>query len=160
MIDTEIHTPAHSVEWLEEYFKENYYKRPYNRFHWWRSYVSKNKPLSTKEPLCDRILNGDFDFGPFMYEAEVVEHRLNKKYKELRFDPGKYVEETSLDRARRKRLLEDFEVDEKRKLEDLAKSFSKLTGLEEEEVLDELAEYDDTLIEFYYHLTEKYRKKR
>lgn len=151
--------PAHSLEWLDKYFKKNYYKRPYNRFHWWRSYVEKKKPLSSRSHLRDRILNGDFDFGPYKFEAEVVEHRINEKYREFFNDQGRYVEETSLDRARRKRLLEDFEADEKRKLDELAKSFSDLIGLTKEQVLDELANYTDTLIEFYYYITEKYPRR-
>ena len=157
-IDTP-YKPPHSVKWLESYFKKNYYKRPYNRFHWWRSYVDKNKPLSNRSPLRDRILNGDFDFGPYKFEAEVVEHRMNEKYVELHDDMGRYVEVTSLDRARRKRLLEDYEADEKRKLEDLSKSISELIGLAKEAILDELIEFNDTLIEFYYHITEKYPRK-
>lgn len=153
------HNPVHSLEWLDKYFKKNYYKRPYNRFHWWRSYVEKKKPLSNRAHLRDRILNGDFDFGPYKFEAEVVEHKINEKYRELFEDQGRYIEETSLDRARRKRLLEDFEADEKRKLDELAKSFSDLIGLSKEEILDELADYSDTLIEFYYHITEKYPRR-
>lgn len=151
--------PTHSEEWLEKYFKKNYYKRPYNRFHWWRNYVDKNKPLSDRSPLRDRILNGDFDFGPYKFEAEVVEHKLNKKYRAHFQDLGRYVEETSLDRARRKRLLEDYETDENRKLDLLAKGFSELIGLTKEKIFDELVEFEDTLIEFYYHITEKYPRK-
>ena len=56
-------------------------------------------------------------------------------------------------------MLEDYEADEKRKLDDLAKSFSILIGLSKQEILDELADYSDTLIEFYYHITEKYPRK-
>ncbi len=149
----------HSVKWLEDYFKENYYKRPYNRFHWWRSYVDKNKPMSNRSPLRDRILNGDFGLASYKFEAEVVEHRMNERFAELYTDMGRYVEETSLDRARRKRLLEDYETDEKRKLNDLAKSFSDLIGLTKEKIFDELVDYNDTLIEFYYFITEKYPRK-
>ena len=153
------YNPTHPPEWLEKYFKKNYYKRPYNRFHWWRSYVEKKKPLSHRAHLRDRILNGDFDFGPYKFEAEVVEHKLNDKYVKYFDDRGRFVEEASLDRARRKRLLEDYEADEKRKLDELAKSFSILIGLSKQEILDELADYSDTLIEFYYHITEKYPRK-
>jgi disulfide oxidoreductase YuzD len=152
-------SPKHSEEWLDHYFKKNYYKKPYDRFSWWRSYVEKNKPLSSRAPLRDKILNGDFDFGSYRFEAEVVEHKINKKFKELYNDQGKYIEETSLDRARRKRLLEDFEKDETRKLNDLAKHFSDLIGLPQEKVLDELADFDGTLIEFYFSITEKYPRK-
>lgn len=152
-------TPRHSEEWLEKYFKESYYKKPYDRYKWWRSYVQKNKPLNTRAPLRDKILNGDFDLGSYKFEVEVVEHRINTKFRELYHDQGKYVEETALDKARRKRLLEDFETDEARKLNELSKHFSDLIGITQEKILDELAEYDDTLIEFYYTITEKYPRE-
>jgi len=109
--------------------------------------------------LRDRILNGDFGLASYKFEAEIVEHRMNERFVELHDDMGRYVEETSLDRARRKRLLEDYEVDEKRKLDDLAKSFSDLIGLSKSKIFDELVEYNDTLIEFYYFITEKYPRK-
>lgn len=154
------HTPEHTEQWLERYFKQNYYKKPYDRFKWWRGFVQKNKPLHSRVPLRDRILNGDFDLGSYKFEVELVEHRINKHYCEFYSDQGRYVEATSLDRSRRKRLLEDFEADESRKLKELSLQFSYLTGITEEEVLDEMADYTDTLIEFYFHITEKYSKER
>jgi hypothetical protein len=153
------YSPIHSEEWLESYFKANYYKRPYDRFSWWRSYVSKTKPLPSRAPLRDKILNGDFDFGPYKFEAEVVEHRLNKKYLELFEEQGRYIEETSLDRSRRKRLLEDYETDEAKKIQGIIKEISELIGVSKEEIHEELTQFDDTLIEFYYYITEKYPRK-
>lgn len=152
-------TPTHSKDWLEAYFKENYYKKPYDRFNWWRTFTIKNKPLSTKHPLRDKILNGDFDLGPYKFEAEIVEHIINKKYLEVYPDQGRFVEETSLDRARRKRLLKDYEDDENKKLSSLISEFKILIGLKEEEIENELSQFDSTLIEFYYYLTEKYPRK-
>ena len=151
--------PHKSVEWLEEYFTKNYYKKPYDRYKWWRSYVSKTKPLPNRTPLRDKILNGDFDLGPYKFEAQIVEHSINEKYREFYGDQGRYIEETTLDRARRKRLLEDYESDENRKLEQLVSEFKDLLGLPKETILDELEQYDDTLIEFYYYITEKYPRK-
>lgn len=154
------YTPAHSVEWLENFFTKNYYKKPYDRFKWWRKYTSKTKPLSKRVPLSDRILNGDFDIGPYRYEAELVEHTLNEKYTRLYHDVGKYVEESSLDRARRKRLLEDFHKDETRKLEELVEAIRDKVPIAKEELWEELANYDDTLIEFYYYIVEKHKQKK
>lgn len=151
--------PHNSLEWLEEYFTKNYYKKPYDRFKWWRSYVSKTKPLHNRKPLRDKILNGDFDLGPYKFEAQIVEHTINKKYREFYGDQGRYIEETTLDRARRKRLLEDYEADESRKLEELISNFKDLLGLSKDIILNELEQYDDTLIEFYYYITEKYPRK-
>lgn len=68
------------------------------------------------------------------------------------------MEESSLDRARRKRLLEDFHKDETRKLEELVKSIREIVHITEDKVWEELADYNDTLIEFYYYIVEKYKK--
>ena len=152
------HKPAHSVEWLEDFFTKNYYKKPYDRYKWWRKYTSKTKPLSNRCMLRDRILNGDFDIGSYRYEAELVEHTINKKYVELYKDLGKYVEESSLDRARRKRLLEDFDKDESRKLQELVRAFREIVHITEDKIWEELSDYKDTLIEFYYYIEDKYKK--
>lgn len=156
MIDTLPYTPTHSLEWLESFFKKNYYKMPYNRFMWWRSYTTKTKPLTTRHPLRERILNGDFDYSSYSYEAEVVEHKINDKYKLLRNDPGKYVEETSLDRSRRKRLLEDFNKDETTKLEELKNAFLTTFKLDRDQYEYELMNTELELIDFYFFIEEKY----
>ena len=41
-------------------------RKPYDRFMWWRSYTPKNKPLTNRHPLRDRIANGDFEQGPYL----------------------------------------------------------------------------------------------
>ena len=151
--------PSHSMEWLEEYFSKNYFKKPYDRFMWWRSYTTKTKPLHTRAPLHEKILNGDYDLGSFKYEVEVVEHRLNVKYTEFFQDQGRYVEQAALDRARRKRLLEDFEKDENRKIQELKSQFSNLIGESEETVEQELMEFDGDLIDFFYYIIEKFPRK-
>lgn len=152
--------PTHSVEWLEKHLSENYYKKSYDRFMWWRSYTTKKTPLTNRHPLRDRILNGDFDYGSFKYEAELVEHRMNEKYKELHNDSGRYVQETSLDRARRKRLLEDYEKDEAKKLEELKKAFTTYRWrLTRNQYDEEVLNFDgDELIDFYFYIEEKYSK--
>jgi len=152
-------TPVHSIEWLEDFFAKKYYKKPYDRFNWWRSYTPKVKPISDRCTLRDRILNGDFDISSYKFEAELVEHTINKKYIKYFNDQGRYVEETSLDKARRKRLLEDFQKDENRKLEELVKSLRELLPISKDKIWEELANYDDTLIEFYYYITEKNPRK-
>ena len=105
---------------------------------WWRSYTPKNKPLGIKASLIDRIINGDFEAGPFLLEVELVHHTINEKFKALigndgEVDYGKYSVETSIDRARKKRLLEDHDKDEFRKLDDLRKLFKKEFKITEEE---------------------------
>lgn len=152
-------TPQHSVEWLEKFFKDNYYKKPYDRFSWWRSYTVKNKPLHKRKPLEDKIKNGDFDISSYKFEAELVEHKINQKYQMYINDQGRYIEETSLDRARRKRLLQDFEKEESNKIAELIQEFTYIVPLNKEQVTYELENFDGTLIQFYHYITKKYARK-
>lgn len=152
------YSPTHSQEWLEQFFEKNYYKKSYDRFMWWRSYSPKRKPLHPRSSLLDRILNGDFDLASYKYEVEAVEHKLNQKFIDLIEDQGRYVEEASLDRARRKRLLEDFEKDELSKLAELKKQFLIVFKITEEEYEQEILNTDLELVDFYYFIEEKYGK--
>ena len=156
--------PKWSKQWIETKLKRRFFKKPYDRFMWWRSYTPKNKPLGLKASLIDRIINGDFEAGPFLLEVELVHHTINEKYKALigndgEVDWGKYSIEPSIDRARKKRLLEDHDKDEFRKLDDLRRLFKKEFKMTEEEYQKELTKGSDTLVDFYYKLDNKYGKR-
>jgi len=156
--------PKWSKQWIETKLKRRFFKKPYDRFMWWRSYTPKNKPLGIKASLIDRIINGDFEAGPFLLEVELVHHTINEKFKALigndgEVDYGKYSIETSIDRARKKRLLEDHDKDEFRKLDDLRKLFKKEFKITEEEYKKEITKGSDTLVDFYYKLEKKYGKR-
>lgn len=129
----------------------------YNQFRWWRSYQTKNKPLDKRQPLRDRILNGDFDFSHYWFQAAWVEHDLNDLQIECKDDSGLFVEKGRMMRARRKRLLEDFEKDEHEKLTFLYNEFPKYFRIDKDQVKEQMAEFSGTLIDFYYHLDENYK---
>ena len=98
-------------------------KLNYNQFRWWRMYESKNKPLKATASFRDTILNGDYDFSHYWYQAAWVEHDIDDLEIECADDSGKFIEKASVLRARRTRLLEDYEKDEAYKLECLEKEF-------------------------------------
>jgi len=151
--------PVHEVKWLEKYLSSNYYKKKYDRFMWWRSYTPRKAPLSNKHSLRDRIFNGDFDIGPYIYEIELVEHRMNERYVKWADDPGRIREAEQMDKARHKRLQEDRDKDEVRKLEDLKKAFMfefKMTREQYERDISNFRGKD--LITFYYRMEDKYQK--
>ena len=115
--------PAWSRKFVEKELSK-YQKINYNQFRWWRMYQPKNKPLDTRKPLRDRILNGDFDYSCYKAQIYWCEHELDDILKECGIDYQKYLEKTSVLRARRKRLIEDFEKDEHERLESLIKNFT------------------------------------
>ena len=152
--------PIHTEEWLEAFFSKNYFKMPYNKFMWWKSYTPKTRPLTGKASPLERIKNGDFDPAPYKFEAEVVEHRLRKKWFDLRGDWSKFLEVCAVDLARRKRLLEDHDKEEARRLEGFYKYVGRIFGMDRDEIMLHLEDFTgETVLEFYHHLREKYNDK-
>lgn len=154
------YSPSNSEEFLTKYLSKNFYKKSYDRFNWWRTFSLKNKPLKKGALLKDRVLNGDFDLGPYKFEAELIEHKLNKAYQELYPDVARYVHDMAVTISRRKRLLEDYKKDEEQKVKELLNSFSTHYRMSEEEILAELARCKgDSAKDFFYHMEDKFSWK-
>jgi hypothetical protein len=88
---------------------------------------------------------------------------MNDKYRaslttQNDFDHGVYTEATSVDRARKKRLLEDHEKEEFRKLTDLREEFTTVFKLTKDQYDIEVIESTGKIIEFYYEMESKYGK--
>lgn len=146
----------------EEFVKEQLDKlQPlnYNRFKWWRRWETKNDTLHKYVPLIDKIRNGDFDFSHYFWQAQYCEIEMNKKLESC-IDTQHWIESTQLDRARRKRLWEDFEKDEANKLDALQIEFTKKFRITKEEYYNEIEKFDGTLEEFYFHCYEIFIKSK
>lgn len=158
------YSPPHSKKWLDKFFAKSYYKKPYSQFMWWRSFTPKNKPLTNRHPFRDRVLNGDFDVAPYLLESELTEHKMNEKFLGCvttrgEVDYGKWREETSVDKARRKRLLEDYEKEEANRLSELRKGFIMEFKMTKEDYDEEVVNTNaEEIIDFYYEMEEKYGK--
>lgn len=74
--------PKYSRQWLETLLSRTHFKKPYDRFMWWRSYTPKNKPLPHKASFRDKLVNGDYECGPYLLEVELCKHTMNDKFKE------------------------------------------------------------------------------
>ncbi|MDB4378220.1 hypothetical protein N9Z41_00470 [bacterium] len=148
--------PPISKEQVEKQLLQ-YQKINYNQFRWWRMYQSKNKPLDKRKPLHDRILNGDFDFSCYKAQIYLVEHQLDDLLKECSGDYQKYLENASVQLARRKRLIEDFEKDETERLSSLKTAFTQCFRCNKEQVEEEMLNCSGSLIDLYYIIEEKYK---
>lgn len=151
------YSPSFTREFLEKSLKKRFFKKPYDRFMWWRSFTPKNKPLTNRHPFLDRIKNGDFDAPPYLYEVQLAEHRMNEKYIECKGDYTVWNHSTSVDKARIKRLHADYEKEETRKLEEIKRGFLvtfKMTADQyDKEVINTGAK---DLEAFYYRMEKKY----
>ena len=151
-----VFNPTLSRERLQKEFSK-LQKLNYNQFRWWRMYDVKKKPLDKRQPLRDRILNGDYDFSHYWYQVAWCEHELNDLYKQYKDDPVQYTDKSKMINARRKRLLDDFTRDEHDKLEELYNEFPKYFRISKDQVKEEMLNFSGSLIDFYYHMDEKYK---
>ena len=74
-------------------------------------------------------------------------------------DDQHWVEESRVDKQRRRRLWEDFEKDETEKLKMIRKLFSKEFRMTLEDYDDVILEFEGTLQQFYNYCEIKFGKK-
>ena len=95
-------------------------------------------------------------------EVELVLHTMNDKYLDSVTTNGEvdwslYHSNTSVDRARKKRLVEDHEKEEHRKLTELKNAFTNYRWkLSKDQYDDEIDKFNGTILEFYDYIEEKY----
>jgi hypothetical protein len=130
----------------------------YNQFRWWRRFTQKKKPLHNSAPLLDKIKNGDLDFSHYWWQIKFTEMEINDK-SEISLDNEDFIERTTMDRARRSRLIDDFEKDELEKLNYIRKEFTQEFRMTEEDYDNDVIEFDGTLEQFYNHCLRTYTKK-
>lgn len=130
----------------------------YNRFMWWRRFDQKKRPLENKAPLLDKIKNGDLEFSHYYWQAQYTEMEMNEKKNEC-IDDQHWVEQTRVDKERRRRLYSDFEKDEAEKLSTLEKQFPKEFRMTKEDYENEVEEFEGSLEDLYHHCSIKYGKK-
>ena len=129
---------------------------PYNRFRWWRKFDTKTKPFTYKATLLERIQNEEFNFSQYFWQAQHCEQIINEKFNEYKGNIQKLLENHGIEFTRRKRLWEDFERDEKAKLESLQISFLKEFEITKEEYIQEIEKFGDTLENLYIHIRKRY----
>ena len=152
-----MYTPTHTREQLLSTKLKGLRKLNYNPFTWWRMYESTNKPLSPRSHISDKIKNGDYNYPHWKYQAELCEHDLNDMWEKMNPDYAKWVEESSLMRARRKRLLEDHEKEEKNRLTEIVREFTRYYRVTKEEVEDMMLEWEGDLYSFYEYMDGRFR---
>ena len=87
---------------------------------------------------------------------------MNEKYLECitqngEVDHSKWKQETSIDGARKKRLLEDYQKEETRRLDELKTGFMKEFGIDKETYLKEAENSSKKLLDFYDYMSRKYK---
>ena len=125
----------------------------YNPYYWWRRFKGRDT-LHKYRRLNEKIENGDYEVSDYhwwmMWENELEQEAVSKIT-----DPSKMHEARCLFGERRRRLSADYEKDEAKILEAMYKDFRVELRMSQEEVEEEMLQFDGTLSEFYYYIYNK-----
>jgi len=133
-------------------------KKNYNQFQWWRRYQTR-KTLHHKTSLEQRILNGDYEHSDYYYQAQYENYLLEDKIQE-KVHYEDMLDDISLFRTRYKRLMDDYEKDEKQLIKDLRKEIRTITRITYDE-LDKIMEtFDGTTHELFVYVRDLMKKRR
>jgi hypothetical protein len=128
-------------------------KKNYDRWYWWRRFQPR-QTLHKYRRLDERIPNGDFEVSDYYWQLQyedVLEQEATDKEPNL----DKKHEIRCMFGERRRRLSKDYEMDEKKILDEMYKAFKTELRMTREQVDDEMLNFDGTLSEFYYYIYNK-----
>jgi hypothetical protein len=123
----------------------------YNQFKWWRRFDTKTKPLPKGATFLQRIQNSEYEFSHYFWQWKLTEIELNDLHEKYRGDIQELLMNNSLDLARRKRLMEDFNKDEADRLDALKKGFLREFDMTSEDYENSITNFDGTTEEFYVY---------
>jgi len=123
---------------------------------WWRTHAEKTTPLGKRAPLIDRVENGDFDFPSFFWQAQYVLINAKEKLNLKRDTYKDQYDKTQLDFVRYKKLIEDFNKEENKRLEEFEEAFTTAFNLTKDELYDKLMNWEGDIKSFYNYLCISY----
>ena len=142
---------------LEEQLSKLTPKR-YNQFVWWRRYEVR-QTLQDRSPLYDKIVNGDYEHSDYFYQAEMENYLLADKIKDIKYFEDQ-LDHRSLFGARWKRLIDDYQKDEKEILRKMKKDFKGTFGISGDELELIMEDFDGTTLDLYTHVKQLTRERR
>jgi hypothetical protein len=126
----------------------------YNRFMWWRTHTDRVTPLGKRALLKDRILNGEFDPSSYFWQAQLALHTAKEKLDLTKHDTRFQIELVGVDLQRYKKLMEDFEKEEKNRMLSLYDAFTTEYNITKEELEERFLKFNGTILQFYYYAEE------
>jgi|694.fasta_scaffold03895_6 hypothetical protein len=126
----------------------------YNQFMWWRTHAQKGQPLGKRAPLKDRIVNGDFDFSCYYWQAQNTAIQARKKLNLEKDNYQAQYEKVTVDIARYRRLIADYEKEESTRLNELYEAFTSAYKISQEELIDKLCSWSGDILSFYEYMEE------
>jgi len=133
-------------------------KKKYNQFVWWRRYEVR-QTLPDKSPLYDKIMNGDYEHSDYFYQAEMENYLLADKIKDIKYFEDQ-LDHRSLFGARWKRLIDDYQKDEKDIMKKMKRDFKATFNISPERLELVMEDFDGTTIELYDYVKKLTKETR
>jgi hypothetical protein len=131
-------------------------KNKYNCYQWWRRYQTRDV-LPKKAPLYNKIVNGDYDPSTYLYQSKMELYLLEDKLQGVKYSDEAH-DIRSLFMERHRRLIHDYEKEEKQIMQNLIGDFSKTFKLDKKQLETFMETYDGTLLEMYNHFKQQTKK--
>jgi hypothetical protein len=132
-------------------------KKNYDRWYWWRRFQPR-QTLHKYNRLSERIPNGDFEVSDYYYQLKY-EDVLEQEELTNEINPDRQHEIRSLYGERKRRLTKDYETDEAKILADMYKAFWNEFRMTQDQVEEEMLNFDGGLAEFVDYLSSKQKIK-
>jgi hypothetical protein len=124
-------------------------KNKYNCYQWWRKYQSRDI-LNKKAPLYDKIVNGDYETSTYLYQSQMELYLLEDKLSSVKNSDDAH-DIKSLFMERHRRLLIDYEKEERQIMQNLISDFSKTFKLDKKQLETFMETHDGSTLEMYNH---------
>jgi len=136
---------------------DHLFTKKYNRFQWWRRYHDVQE-LEEKAPIMRKILNGDYDYPSYFYQAQHEVYRMSDEVEDMPYGEDR-IDRINLYMERYRRLMEDSHKEEDKRFNALKKRLSKEFKMTKEAVEDLMEDFDGTIEDLYLYLLNQKNEK-
>jgi len=130
--------------------------RKYNRFHWWRRYYD-HQELDEKAPLIMKILNGDYEYPSYFYQAQHEIYLMCDEIKNIKYHEDR-VDRINLYMERYRRLMEDSEKEENTRFDALKKRLMAQFKINKGALEELMENFEGSTHELYLYLQNNNKK--
>ena len=147
----------HSQEVIQKHLSK-LKKLNYNPFRWWRNY-DVPKTLSKSTHIEKRINNGDFEPSPYFWMAQSA---LWEKHDNdnAGLEPFVRAKRGSLLLTKYERLMQDFETDDKDRMDSFIEAIYDHFEVDKEFVEEEIKSFGSSIKDYYIYACKKYNVRR
>jgi len=131
--------------------------KKYNRFQWWRRYHDVQE-LDEKAPMMRKILNGDYDYTSYFYQAQHEVYRMSDEVNNMKFGEDR-IDRINLYMERYRRLMEDSHKEEDKRFNGLKKRLSKEFKMTKEAIELVMEDFEGSIEDLYLYLVNQKNEK-